>query len=156
MDRRDFLHRAALLVAGTAALPALAHAASDTAPLPSMTVYHSPSCGCCKEWIKHVQKAGFTVRPVLVEDLTEIKASAGVPRAFESCHTAMVRGMVVEGHVPADLVIKALEAPKGTIAGLATPGMPQGSPGMEQGMGKDPYDVMAWDAKGNRRVYSRR
>ncbi len=153
MDRRAFLLRATALAAGATATPALLGA---LAPLPTMTVYHSPSCGCCKEWIKHVQGAGFPVKPVLVEDLSEIKASAGVPSAFQSCHTAMVRGIVVEGHVPADLVKRALEAPKGTIAGLATPGMPQGSPGMEQGYPKEAYNVMAWDAKGAQRVYARR
>lgn len=153
MDRRDFLLRAT----GAGVLAALApDLLGAQAKLPPMTVYHSPLCGCCKEWIKHVQQNGFTVRPILMEDLHDVKASAGVPRAYESCHTAMVGGIAVEGHVPADLIKKALAAPKGTIVGLAVPGMPQGSPGMEQGMPKDAYDVMVWDGKGARRVYARR
>ncbi len=92
-----------------------------------MTVYKTPTCGCCKEWVKHVEAAGLKVKAVDIDDVSPIKRSAGVPPAMQSCYTALVRPYVVEGHVPADLVKKVLdEKPK--IVGLAVPGMVVGSP----------------------------
>lgn len=104
----------------------------------------------------HLQDEGFRVTTKGVADLTEVKRTAGVPRALEACHTAIVDGYVIEGHVPADLIRKLLkERPEG-VAGLAVPGMPSGSPGMEQGARKDPYDVLTFDRQGNTSVYARR
>lgn len=104
----------------------------------------------------HLQDQGFQVRTKGVADLTEVRRVSGVPRSLEACHTAIVDGYVIEGHVPADVIHRLLtERPEGVV-GLAVPGMPIGSPGMEQGSRKDPYDVVAFDRQGNTSVYARR
>ena len=158
MERRQFLGSFAALAAGRVLAPRLARAggfSAASAPLPPMTVYKSPSCGCCGEWVKHIEKAGFTVKVIPVEDLTQVKKDAGVPGDLESCHTALVGTYVVEGHVPADLIKKMLdEKPK--IAGLAVGGMIVGSPGMEQGSMKQAYDVTAFTRGAKSAVYARR
>lgn len=123
--------------------------------LPKMVVYKDPNCGCCKQWVAHVQKAGFTVEAHDTSDMDTVKASMGVPAALASCHTAKVGTYVVEGHVPADLIIKMLDE-KSTSRGLAVPGMPAGSPGMEMGTRKDAFDVLAFGKDGKTRVYARR
>ncbi|MCA0375614.1 MAG: DUF411 domain-containing protein [Gemmatimonadetes bacterium] len=133
--------------------PVAAFAAS--APLPKMVVYKDPGCGCCKEWVAHVQKAGFTVESHDTADMDSVKKNFGIPAALASCHTARVGTLVVEGHVPADLIIKLLNE-KGTTRGLAVPGMPIGSPGMEVGTRKDAYDVLAIEKDGRTRVYAKR
>lgn len=122
-----------------------------------MTVYKSPSCGCCKAWVKHVKENGFVVNAIDVEDVTPYKKKYGVTDDLASCHTAVVDGgYIVEGHVPADLIKKLLtERPK-DARGLAVPGMPMGAPGMEMGAMKDPYDVVLFDTHGKKRVYARR
>ena len=138
-------------VAG-AALPG---AALPGAALPPMTVYKDPNCGCCTEWVSHVRKAGFVVTVRDTADMSSVKASFGVPSALESCHTARVGAYAIEGHVPADLIQKLLrEQP--VARGLAVPGMPMGSPGMEQGSQKDAYDVVLFDKAGKTRVYASR
>ncbi len=125
------------------------------AALPPMTVYKDPNCGCCTEWVNHVRKAGFVVTVRDTADMSSVKASFGVPSALESCHTARVGAYAIEGHVPADLIQKLLrEQP--VARGLAVPGMPQGSPGMEQGAPKDAYDVVLFDKAGKTRVYASR
>lgn len=123
--------------------------------LPPMTVYKSPSCGCCTKWVDHVRAAGFTVTVHDTDDVNEVKKTMGVPASLASCHTALVAGYVIEGHVPADLVKKIATEKPAKIRGLAVGGMPQGSPGMETGH-KEPYDVMAFDRAGQSRVYARR
>jgi len=120
-----------------------------------MTVYMTPTCGCCKLWIDHMTAAGFQVRAVDMEDLTEVKQASGVPMRLRTCHTAIIDGYVVEGHVPADLVKKML-AEKPKVAGIVVPGMPIGSPGMEQGDQKDPYEVLLFDKTGKTTVYAKR
>ena len=154
MERRIFVR--VILGAGAAAVavPRFAHAMIGTAPIP-MTVYKSPSCGCCKSWVTHMQGAGFTVKVIDMDDLTAVKKNAGVPQKLQSCHTALVGGYVVEGHVPADLVKKMLNQ-KPPITGLAVPGMVTGSPGMEMGDSKDPYDVMAFARAGKTSVFAKR
>ncbi len=157
MKRREFLGSFALATAGIALVSrsgAAAQASAAKAPIP-MTVYKSPSCGCCKEWVTHAQKNGFAPKVVDMADLTQIKKDAGVPAALESCHTVLVGAYVVEGHVPADLVHKMLTE-KPAIAGLAVAGMVVGSPGMEQGNQKQPYEVTAWTRAGKMSVYARR
>ena len=125
------------------------------APAPVVTVYKSPSCGCCTKWVDHMRASGFEVVVKDMDDVTPIKNEAGVPKALRSCHTAVVSGYTLEGHVPADLVQKLLkEKPKST-AGLAVPGMPMGSPGME-GPRKDAYEVVAYGPDGKTRVYAKR
>jgi hypothetical protein len=123
-------------------------------PIP-ITVYKSPTCGCCAAWNDHMTANGFVVTVRDTENLVPIKTDAGVPGRLQSCHTAIVAGYVVEGHVPADLVKKML-AEKPRVIGIAVPGMPIGSPGMEQGPQKQPYDVLLFDAQGRTTVYAKR
>lgn len=125
----------------------------DTSALPVMTVYKSPTCGCCKSWVDAVKAAGFTVEVHDVDDVTPIKDDAGVPADKRSCHTAIIDGYAIEGHVPPATIKKFLaEHPK--AAGLAVPGMPVGSPGMEMpGQAPDHYDVIAFQVNGSSSVY---
>lgn len=122
-----------------------------------LTVYKSPTCGCCRLWLTHAQSVlgGYDIKSHDVDDLSEIKARLGIPASLESCHTAISGPYVFEGHVPADLIKRFLkERPK--ALGLAVPGMPVGSPGMEMGSRKEPYDVLLFDKAGKTRVYAKR
>ena len=153
--RRIFL-ASALLALTSRSARALAFADHVAAiALPPMTVYKSASCGCCKKWVDHARAAGFTVTARDTEDMDQVKRAMGVPVALQSCHTAVVGGYVVEGHVPADLVRKLLRDKPRDVRGLAVPGMPQGSPGMETGE-KDAYEVIGFDRRGKTRVYAKR
>lgn len=125
--------------------------AGATAPV---TVYASPSCGCCHNWVDHLVANGFRVNEERVYDVTPAKRRLGVPDSLWSCHTGVVQGYVVEGHVPADLIQRMLEE-RPAIAGLAVPGMPNGSPGME-GLTKDRYDVVSFTRSGDTAVYATR
>lgn len=125
------------------------------AALPPMTVYKDPNCGCCAEWVKHARKAGFEVTVRDTADMASVKASFGIPSALESCHTARVGTYAIEGHVPADVIVKLLRD-QPAARGLAVPGMPMGSPGMEQGGMKDAYDVVLFDKAGKTRVFASR
>jgi hypothetical protein len=109
-------------------------------------VYKSPTCGCCNKWIDHLESNGFSVHATDVPDLAPIKAENGVPRRLASCHTAIVDGYLVEGHVPAADVRRLLrDRPK--VSGLAVPGMPIGSPGME-GPNPERYQVLSFGPEG--------
>lgn len=114
--------------------------------LPVVTVYKSPTCGCCGKWVKHMEKNGFKVVTKNRNNLTPIKKQFGIKQEFQSCHTAKIGNYVVEGHVPA-ADIKRMLKEKPAIVGLAVPGMPMGSPGME-GHRKDNYNVLTIN-KGN-------
>lgn len=143
-------------LAGVAAagLAAAALVRAPVSPLPTVTVYKSPTCGCCTKWIAHLRAAGFTVVAHDTDDLNGVQQAFGVPFRLGSCHTAKVGNYVVEGHVPADVIQKLLtERPR--VAGVAVPGMVTGSPGME-GPGAEPYDVVAWDRSGKTTVYAHR
>jgi hypothetical protein len=121
---------------------------------PLVEVFKSPTCGCCANWVKHMQANGFIVRTTEMNDLTEVKKSRGVPDQVQSCHTAVVNGYVVEGHVPAADVQRLLKE-KPEIAGIAVGGMPIGSPGMDfPGTKAQPYNVMSFDKSGATRVYA--
>ncbi|MCC2113821.1 MAG: DUF411 domain-containing protein [Hyphomicrobiales bacterium] len=109
---------------------------------PTVTIYKSPTCGCCSKWADHVKAAGYPVKLKDVDSLTSIKRITGVPAAYESCHTAVVGGYVVEGHVPVEAIDRIL-AEQPAIAGIAVPGMPSGSPGMEDGT-FDAYQVVTF------------
>lgn len=112
------------------------------ADYPPITVYKTPTCGCCSMWVDHLKASGFTVETVDMPNLSEVKARYGVAPEMQSCHTGVVDGYVVEGHVPAD-DIKRLLAERPEARGIAVPGMPIGSPGMEvPGQAAQPYDVM--------------
>lgn len=124
-----------LLIAAVLAGPALASAAQ-----PVIDVYKRATCGCCKEWIAHLQKNGFVVRAHDVDDPGQMRQKGGIPDQHASCHTATVGKYTVEGHVPAG-DIKRLLREKPAAAGVTVPGMPMGSPGME-GPRRDAYDVL--------------
>jgi hypothetical protein len=138
---------AVLLVSGAT----VGHAQTGIA----VTMYKQVGCGCCSIWAEHLRKAGFKVSSMEMPDLDRVKATYGVPRSVQTCHTALIDGYVVEGHVPIDAIQKLLkERPK--IAGIGVAGMPIGSPGMENGSRKDPYDVVAFDRDGKTSVYVRK
>src|SRR5215218_8256999 len=125
-------------------------------PKPQMTVYKSATCGCCSKWVEHMQANGFAVKAVDVADIDKVKRDNGVPQSAASCHTGLVNGYVVEGHVPADAVLKMLKD-KPAIAGIAVPGMPMGAPGMEVPAGtKEAYNVLSFDKAGKTTVYQKR
>ncbi len=126
-------------------------AAADAAA--AITVYKSPTCGCCGRWADHLAEAGFAVREVELEDLHAVKHANGIPPGLGSCHTAEVAGYAIEGHVPAAEIHRLL-AERPAVAGLAVPAMPIGSPGMEQGGRTDRYVVQAFDAEGNSTPYA--
>ena len=136
----------------TAPTPILsAQAAKQTA----IQVYKSPTCGCCSVWVEHMQQHGFTARVTDLDDrsLDAIKTKHGVPRTAQSCHTALVGGYVVEGHVPATEVKRLLKE-KPTVVGIAVAGMPLGSPGMEVPGRSQPYNVISFEKNGDVKVFA--
>ncbi len=145
-----------------AALPGARSTAPDGADVGAIgdvvLVYRSPTCGCCGGWVEHLRENGFTVEVEDVSDMAAVKRRLGVPGPLTSCHTAVVGGRVVEGHVPADALQRFLEDQRWSgMAGLAVPGMPSGSPGMETpGRTPQPYDIVAWDSTGATVLFERR
>jgi hypothetical protein len=121
----------------------------------TVTVYKSASCGCCSAWVEHMKAAGFQMVTHDTEDFDGVKKKNRVPSELTSCHTALVGGYVIEGHVPAD-VVKRLLTEKPKILGLAVPGMPVGSPGMEVPGQGIPYAVLTFDQTSQYKVYDRR
>lgn len=119
----------------------------------TMVVYHDPNCGCCGKWIEHMEHHGFTVESVKETDMNAIKRKLGVPANLPSCHTATIGDYVVEGHVPAGDVQRMMEE-KPDVAGIAVPGMPLGSPGMEYGETRHAYDVVSFDESGRTSVFN--
>jgi hypothetical protein len=151
---KDKLQRRSFIAAFVAACAAPALAAEGAGPL--VEVWKDPSCGCCKDWIKYMEANGFTVK-VFETGNTQMRTRLGLPARFGSCHTARVGGYVVEGHVPARDVRRLLKERPAAI-GLAVPGMPVGSPGMdgpEYGGRRDPYDVLLVRADGESSVFHR-
>jgi len=119
---------------------------------PIVTVYKSPTCGCCKSWIEHLENHGYRVDAKDTPDMAAIKQTLGIPAGLTACHTAVVNGYLIEGHVPAaDIDRLLVQKPK--IAGLAVPGMPMGSPGMESGASQ-PYRVLFFDKSGKTGVFA--
>lgn len=118
-------------------------------------VYKSPTCGCCGAWVAHLQNNGYAVTVREMDDVSPIKAKFGVPANLQSCHTATVAGYVIEGHVPAADIARLLVTRPPRVRGLAVPGMPAGSPGMESGGAPDRYSVIAWKDDGTWAVYGR-
>jgi hypothetical protein len=149
--RRQFILATAASAVSSLAVRGSLFAAS--AP-PVVTVYKDPSCECCIRWCKHLAANGFVVQPHDVANVDEIKHTMNVPKDLQSCHTALVGRYVVEGHVPADLIKKML-AEQPTYIGLAAPGMPVGSPGMEGGK-KDRYDIVTFDRTGKTTIFATR
>ncbi|MGZ4959589.1 MAG: DUF411 domain-containing protein [Methylomonas sp.] len=127
--------------------------AEEAAKQAEMTVYRSPTCGCCGKWIAHAEQNGFKVNDVVTTDMDAIKKKYGIPDKLASCHTAIVDGYVIEGHVPAGDIQKLLQA-KPKVLGLSAPGMPMGSPGMETGGQTQDYKVMSIDKDGKVEVFA--
>lgn len=117
-----------------------------------IVVYRSPTCGCCKKWLNHLKKHQFNVKDIVTEDVPSIKEKYSVPKNMASCHTAIVDGYVVEGHVPAG-DIKAMLNLKPEIVGISVPAMVTGTPGMEMGNKNDPFKVIAFDKEGNYQIF---
>ena len=150
IDRRTFF--AAL---GGAALAPLAAPAAAQAPVP-MTMWKDPSCGCCGDWAARVEQAfGARMRVVPTADMDALKRARGVPSELRSCHTALIGGYVVEGHVPPADIQRLIRSRNRQIAGLAVPGMPLGAPGMDVGHShREPYRVIAFGPGGRRAVFA--
>lgn len=125
---------------------------SQTVVAEEIMVYKSPTCGCCNKWVDHLKDSGFEVKAFNRNDMPQVKQQLGVAPPLQSCHTAIINGYVIEGHVPAS-DIQRLLSEKPAIHGLTAPGMPMGSPGME-GPRKDRYDVLAIDKQGKTTVFS--
>lgn len=146
LKRRTFL---------TISVAAAASVAGAGPAAPQLTVFKTPTCGCCGAWVAHMRAEGFAVAPVDMDQdaLWAVKARLGLPDGLSSCHTGLVDGYVVEGHVPASDVRRLL-AERPDALGLAVPGMPVGSPGMEMGAARDPYDTLLVLPDGSARVFA--
>lgn len=125
--------------------------AAPTASGPAVTVWKSPTCGCCGEWVSYMRRKGYAVAVHVVDDPYEIKQRLGVPDELWSCHTALIDGYVVEGHVPEMAIVKLL-AERPALKGIALPGMPEGSPGMDGVPGR--YRVVGFTADGRSRFFA--
>jgi hypothetical protein len=142
--------RRSVLIAGAASMLQFGTLSAATEPV--ITVHRDPNCGCCLGWVQHLQKAGFPTKVLDAKDLDAVKTRLGVPDDLAACHTAEVSGYVIEGHVPA-IALKRLLVEKPDATGLAVPGMPVGSPGMEGGS-PEKYEVVLFGPSG-RRLYMR-
>ena len=152
MTRKLLVAVTVLLTAGVSILVAQTKREAG----PSVDVFKSATCGCCGKWVEHMRKAGFTVHVTDLEEaeLQKIKTRYSVPTPARSCHTARVDGFTVEGHVP-PAEVKRMLSQKPAVLGIAVPGMPLGSPGMESsGVKPQPYDVVTFDKQGTTKVYS--
>ena len=133
--------------------PAPAQSATTVAEPIKIDVYRSASCSCCGEWVKHLKDNNFLVKDNIVADVQVVKDKYGVSKEMASCHTAVVNGYVIEGHVPANDIRKLLKL-KSPVVGIAVPAMPSGTPGMEMGGKKDTYDVMSFDKDKKYQVFT--
>jgi hypothetical protein len=123
-------------------------------PGPSIAVYKDPGCGCCAKWVEHLRQHGFEATATDHADMDSLKDKHQIPQQARSCHTGIVDGYVVEGHVPAADIQRLLKE-RPAVVGIATPGMPVGSPGMEvEGMPADRYNVVSFDKTGTTRVFA--
>lgn len=149
-DRRTML---AMLGAG-ALLPLFAGRASAAGAADSFVMWRDPGCGCCLEWAKRVEAAfGRRLTILSAPDMAAVKRARGVPDDLRSCHTALIQGYAIEGHVPPADIQRLVRAGDPTVRGLAVPGMPMGAPGMEHGGHAQPYKVFAF-GPGGRRVFA--
>lgn len=127
-------------------------AQSTDAETISVTMYKNPECQCCSKWAAYMEENGFSVTSTPSENLAAIKYKYEVPNNLGACHTALIDGYVVEGHVPVEAIDKLLQE-RPDAKGIAVPGMPAGSPGMEQESDREPFDVIIFDEKGSQFVY---
>ena len=150
IDRRMFMTG---LAAALAPAPA-ALGATSAADSPLMKVVRAPDCGCCGAWIDHLRAAGFAVDVTMSDDVAAFKEQHGVPQALWSCHTALVQGYLIEGHVPARDILRLLDERPDAVA-LTVPGMPWGAPGMGPEAERDAYDVILIRRDGGTEVFAR-
>jgi hypothetical protein len=135
------------LLLGGVMMASVAHATQE------ITVYKSPTCSCCKKWVSYLEQQGYQVKAQNMQDMRFIKSMSGVKPQYASCHTAVIDGYVVEGHVPAEDIARLLrERPQ--VIGISAPGMPVGSPGMEQGGRRDNYNVVTLEKDGQARLFA--
>lgn len=120
-----------------------------------MTVYKTPYCGCCGNWIEAMKKEGFKINTIVKDDFHEIKEKNGITAGTSSCHTALIDGYVIEGHVDYSAIKRLLTEKPNDIKGLTVPGMVVGSPGMEMGDKKDPYNILAIKKDGSTEIYEK-
>lgn len=125
---------------------------AEDANAKEITVYRSPTCGCCGKWLDHLQKEGFKVKDIVTNDVQALKDKYGISAELASCHTAIINGYVIEGHVPASDIATLLKL-KPKLTGITVPGMVNGSPGMEMGSEADAYNVVSFDDKHNHQVF---
>jgi len=143
---------------GTATVAALALLSFMLWPIlksatgPEIVIYKSPTCGCCTKWASYLEDNGFNVTQINTRNIDTVKQNQRIPSNLSSCHTAIIDGYIVEGHVPASAIRRMLKE-KPAIKGISVPGMPIGSPGMEQGTRIQPYDVLAIHADGSTAIY---
>ncbi len=168
-SRRGILSAALAVLSGTSLLAACqgkeATPAPSSAPQPApagmstvafIEVWKTPTCGCCKMWIEHLEKEGLAVKANDVPQTAPIRTKLGIPDDMGSCHTGLIAGFAIEGHVPASEIKRLLAEPENLrkqVIGLSVPGMPIGSPGMEMGTKRDKFDVMLVLKSGSHRVY---
>ena len=152
----DTLTRRAFLTSGAAGAVFLT-VPSLAAPAPSFVMWHNPGCGCCLEWAKRMEAAFARKLPIVeAADLAAVKRMRGVPAGLESCHTALVHGYTIEGHVPPADIRRLIASKNKAVLGLAVAGMPAGSPGMDVGHNRrEPYQVIAFGPGGRRSVLAR-
>ena len=149
LDRRLFLGCLGAAAVTAAAAPAFG------APAPAFVMWHNPGCGCCLEWGKRMEAAFRRKLPVIeAADLAAIKRARGVPGDLHSCHTALVQGYVIEGHVPPADIQRLIRSKSRIVRGLAVPGMPLGAPGMEAGGRMQRYEVIAFGPGARRTVFA--
>ena len=156
MTVRTTLSRRRLLGVAAAALALPTAALASKTSLPLVEIWKSPTCGCCGEWIKHLEANGFMTRVNLIPDTAPVRKRVGFDEKHGSCHTALVQGYALEGHVPAREVKRLLKERPAGVVGIAVPGMPLGSPGMDlpsYGGRKMPYDVLLVKRDGTSQVY---
>lgn len=154
IDRRQMV----ALIGGAAAAAALLPAGAWAAAPAGYVMWRDPGCGCCLEWAKRVEAAFGRKLPVVnAPNMAAVKKAQGVPAALHSCHTALIQGVVVEGHVPPEDIKRLIASRRKGVKGLAVPGMPAGSPGMDVGHNhRERYQVMAFDSAGRHSVYATR
>jgi hypothetical protein len=149
-----FAMRTIKLLAAVSLLAANVGIRAETPAKPAdIVVYRSPSCTCCGKWVGHLKQNNFKVQDNVTDDVQALKNKHGVTPELASCHTAIVDGYVIEGHVPAEDIVKLLKT-KPKVIGLSAPGMPVGTPGMEMGDKKDAYDVVSFDDKQHTEVFT--
>jgi hypothetical protein len=143
-----------LLLASAVGVVFSGAAQAQSRPDRTLTVYKSPTCACCDGWIAHMRQAGFTTTVRVTSDVRAVRLARGLPDALASCHTGVIGGYAVEGHVPAADVVRLL-AERPEAVGIAVPGMPLGSPGMEAGGRREPFDTVLVLRSGATRVFAR-